>query len=667
MVQRDERRPTRAAPRAAAGTRPRPASACWRRPAWSPSARSRRPPAAASACRGGRPRRSAPGSAGSSVSMTSVLVDAGRAPASAVGSWPSSTCIASSRLPSVARQAPDHQPRVPAPQPRQRELHLHAALAAHQLVPLVDDDGVHAARARRARCSRVSIRLSDSGVVTSAVGQRRSCCARSAAGVSPVRMPTRPVRGRARRAAPFSARAVSAASARIGVSQRTPQRQAPTGLGRGADRRSAGAARRTTRRRCPHRREPQHAEARRMGGAQRQAESRRQGQRAEPDRVGLARSGGGVQEAAAPCGHRGPDLALESKRLPALPVEPGGGRIGDRGRRRRSPEERRSPRHGSRPADRRDRGQAHGSARHGDRSRTESGRDRPPRARCPCRGRRTALHRPQRGSGRQDADATCAAIEGVLRAAGRRHEIFRVETPASLAAVAERAVAAARASQGMVVAAGGDGTLSAVAQATLGSGCGFAVIPQGTFNYFGRAHGIASDTGRRDAFAARRPAACGAGRAASTTGSSSSTPASASTRRSLEDREEQKRRFGRSRLVAVWAALVTLWRGARPLRIEIEHGGLRRACAPRPLFIGNNRLQLAQLGLPEAQALEDGKLGVVLVRARAALALLWLLLTRCARPAPRGRQRRALRAVRADGPAAGARGIAASRWPPTGR
>ena len=43
------------------------------------------------------------------------------------------------------------------------------------------------------------------------------------------------------------------------------------------------------------------------------------------------------------------------------------------------------------------------------------------------------------------------------------------------------------------------------------------------------------------------------------------------------------------------------------------------------MFIGNNRLQLEQVGLPEASAIEAGKLGVVLVRALPASAMLWLL------------------------------------------
>lgn len=228
------------------------------------------------------------------------------------------------------------------------------------------------------------------------------------------------------------------------------------------------------------------------------------------------------------------------------------------------------------------------------------------------------------GSGHQDADDTCGTIERVLRGAGRRHEIFRVDTPSALTSVAARAVDAARASRGIVVAAGGDGTLNAVAQATLGSGCGFAVLPQGTFNYFGRAHGIPADTE-----AATRSLLSGCLRPVQVGCVNDSVfLVNASLGlypQMLEDREEQKRRLGRSRLVAAWAALVTVWRARRALRLEIEHDGVRRRVRASTLFVGNNRLQLEQVGLPEAGSLEDGKLGVVLVPALDAPALLWLM------------------------------------------
>lgn len=39
------------------------------------------------------------------------------------------------------------------------------------------------------------------------------------------------------------------------------------------------------------------------------------------------------------------------------------------------------------------------------------------------------------------------------------------------------------------MAAGGDGTINAVAQQAVARGA-FGVLPQGTFNYFSRAHGL---------------------------------------------------------------------------------------------------------------------------------------------------------------------------------
>ena len=68
--------------------------------------------------------------------------------------------------------------------------------------------------------SRVSIRLSVSGVVTSPAGMRLSCRARSALGVSPVRWPTDHAGNKAGNGS-WMALVVSAAKARIGVSHST--------------------------------------------------------------------------------------------------------------------------------------------------------------------------------------------------------------------------------------------------------------------------------------------------------------------------------------------------------------------------------------------------------------------------------------------------------------
>lgn len=227
------------------------------------------------------------------------------------------------------------------------------------------------------------------------------------------------------------------------------------------------------------------------------------------------------------------------------------------------------------------------------------------------------------GSGHGDTDETCKTIRKVLSDAGRAHEILRVENSAQLAGMARRAVADAQKCGGIVVAAGGDGTLNAVAQATIGSGCHFGVIPQGTFNYFGRTHGISSDTaeGTRSLLTARvHPVQVGLvnDRIFLVNASLGLYP------QLLEDREEQKRRHGRSRLVAAWSALLTISRGYRPMLLKLEHGGRVRELRALSLFVGNNRLQLEQVGLTEADAVEDGKLAAILVRPVPMLALLWL-------------------------------------------
>ena len=168
------------------------------------------------------PHENRPGCSGSNVSITSDLsmrpwTSTGASPFVAL---PTSTCIASSRLPSVALR----------PQTISCGFqHFSRASASCTCTPrLLPISSCHSSTitvctpASSARAlSRVSIRLSDSGVVTSAVGNLRSWRARSAGSVSPVRMPI--VQWLASSASGrLSARVESAASARIGVSHNTP-------------------------------------------------------------------------------------------------------------------------------------------------------------------------------------------------------------------------------------------------------------------------------------------------------------------------------------------------------------------------------------------------------------------------------------------------------------
>ena len=229
------------------------------------------------------------------------------------------------------------------------------------------------------------------------------------------------------------------------------------------------------------------------------------------------------------------------------------------------------------------------------------------------------------GSGHGDASAARAAIEQACSEAGRELHLMAVPNPRRLAELARQAVQCARQVGGVVVAAGGDGTINAVAQATLGSGCTFGVLPQGTFNYFSRTHGIPADTAQamqvllqHDAL----PVQVGLvnQKIFLVNASLGLYP------KLLEDREAWKGQFGRSRLVAFGAGLMTLLSGHRSLRLEIEVHGQASEVRTPTLFVGNNALQLEQLGLPEAQAVDAGELAAVRLRPVGRGTMLWLLL-----------------------------------------
>ena len=225
-------------------------------------------------------------------------------------------------------------------------------------------------------------------------------------------------------------------------------------------------------------------------------------------------------------------------------------------------------------------------------------------------------------SGSHDPDVTRRVIEAVLAAAGRDGELHFAGS-GELASVARQAAAAACARHGAVVAVGGDGTINAVAQAAHAAGCPMGVVPQGTFNYFARTHGLPCElVPAVQALLGASPVPVQVGlindRLFLVNASLGLYP------ELLQDREAYKLRFGRSRLVAFAAVFVTLLSPHRQLRLCIERGGSARDLRTPTLFVGNNRLQLEQVGLAQAPALDEGCLAAVMLRPIGALSMLWL-------------------------------------------
>ena len=229
-------------------------------------------------------------------------------------------------------------------------------------------------------------------------------------------------------------------------------------------------------------------------------------------------------------------------------------------------------------------------------------------------------------SGHKNTDQERQVLTDVFQSAGRAFEFLQFDNPASITTVSARAVALAKENGGVVVAAGGDGTINAVAAAVLRSGCPFGVIPQGTFNYFGRANAIPQDA--RAAATALLGASISPVTVGEVNGRVFLVNASLGLYpQLLEDREAWKQQFGRSRLVAFASGLATVLQARGQLKLEIEMAGKTSLLRTPTLFIGNNHLQLSQVGIRRAPT--DGvnrtELTGIAVRPMGTLALFGLL------------------------------------------
>ncbi len=231
-------------------------------------------------------------------------------------------------------------------------------------------------------------------------------------------------------------------------------------------------------------------------------------------------------------------------------------------------------------------------------------------------------------AGSSDAQSKREIIETALRLAGRRGDLVFSRAD-ELAVVAHRAATTAIATRTAVVAVGGDGTINTVAQAAHAMGCPMGVVPQGTFNYFARTHGIPADPAeavRNLLNGTPLPVQVAAinDRVFLVNASLGLYPDL------LEEREAYKARFGRSRWVAFWAASATLLRAQRKLRLSIEQGAVTREVRTLTLFVGNNRLQLEQVGVHTESgshlAPHEGLITAVMLRPIGMLAMIRLML-----------------------------------------
>ena len=208
-----------------------------------------------------------------------------------------------------------------------------------------------------------------------------------------------------------------------------------------------------------------------------------------------------------------------------------------------------------------------------------------------------------RGGGR---DETEARVARACEAAGLVVEIARAgrgRTPEDLAREGvERGF-------GRIVAAGGDGTICAVASVLADTDRTMGVLPLGTFNYFARSLGIPQELGGAVEVlrsGAPRPVSIARvnGRAFLNNASLGAYAAI------LETREGVYRRWGRSRVAAYWSVAKALASLRAPLRLTIEVGGETLKRRTPLVFAVANAYQLDELGLPGRDCVEAGGLAL---------------------------------------------------------
>ena len=231
-------------------------------------------------------------------------------------------------------------------------------------------------------------------------------------------------------------------------------------------------------------------------------------------------------------------------------------------------------------------------------------------------------------AGASDEATRRDAIEHALAGSGRKAELLFCHAR-DMDRVARQAAHTAAQHAGAVIAVGGDGTINTVARAAHAAGCAMGVVAQGTFNYFARTHGIPAAPA--EAVRLLLDAVVQPVQVAAINDHLFLVNASVGLYPDLlQDREAFKRRFGRSRWVAFVAGCATLLRAQRSLRMHIELGGTERDIRALTLFVGNNRLQLEQLGAQPEDTVAGtpgaGSIAAVMLRPVGTLAMLRLML-----------------------------------------
>lgn len=180
------------------------------------------------------------------------------------------------------------------------------------------------------------------------------------------------------------------------------------------------------------------------------------------------------------------------------------------------------------------------------------------------------------------------------------------------------------ANTGIIAAAGGDGTLNAVARYLMNSNVPMGILPLGTFNYVARALNIPLDI-----LQAAKVIAEGENRAVHTAVINDQIYLNNASLGLyplfIQKREQYNQHFGRFPLNAYTSGLDVLIRDCKELKLQIEVDGMTYPVKTPLIFFGNNQLQLADLNLKISESAAQGRVAGVMVAKSGKLTLFKLL------------------------------------------
>lgn len=222
------------------------------------------------------------------------------------------------------------------------------------------------------------------------------------------------------------------------------------------------------------------------------------------------------------------------------------------------------------------------------------------------------------GSGKKDAEKIAALLEQEIGPRAANLEIRRSRRGPDLPGLARQAV-----SDGfdLLLAVGGDGTQSAVADAVAGSDVIMGVVPGGTFNYFARDLGVGETPDKAiQTLLNARIRAVHVGQVNEmvflNNVSFGAYP------EILERRETIYRRWGRSRAAAYWSVVAALWNLRRPMSLTAHAKGQDQQFETALAFVASSAYQLETFGLDGAEAIRNGHFALMIARAKKPLPLI---------------------------------------------